>query len=330
LDSIDVTITGISSSGSEFFDPGPDPGGPGYLNHIAASVSGGVTVQGVSFTDPTHVTLHLSTLGASPGAQDVTITNPDDQVAVGSGLLNINTGPSPPAASNDSPICSGQTLHLSAAPVAGGSYAWTGPNGFVSAVQNPTIPGATAAASGTYRVTVTAGGCTSSPAETTATISGEGGSCTDGNLCTMGDICVSGACSPGGPKDSDGDAHIDAACGGNDCNDADFSAWGAPAEVTNLQVLTGDPTYLSWDSQAPLAGPGTPYDLVSGNLLMPDAGIDFSPVDCLQSSFLTTCSDLRPAPSLAAGYWYLARARNSCGTGTYGDVLRDASIPACP
>src|SRR5262249_15079747 len=52
LTSVDVTVTGASSAGSEFFDPGPDTGGPGYLRHIAASVTGGVTVQGVTFADP--------------------------------------------------------------------------------------------------------------------------------------------------------------------------------------------------------------------------------------------------------------------------------------
>jgi len=114
LASVDVTVTGASSAGTEFFDPGPDTGGPGYLNRIAGSVTGGVAVRSVTFTDPTHVTLHLSTAGATPGAQDITITNPDGQSATGSGLLNLNTGPAAPAASSDSPMCGGQTLLLAA------------------------------------------------------------------------------------------------------------------------------------------------------------------------------------------------------------------------
>jgi hypothetical protein len=163
-----------------------------------------------------------------------------------------------------------------------------------------------------------------------ATVSGNGGACNDGNPCTMGDTCSAGACTPGPPKDADGDAHIDAACGGNDCNDADVSAWGAPVEVTNLRVLTESPAGLSWDSQSALVGPGTPYDLVSGNLLMPGSGIAFSPASCLQSSTAAGYSDIRPDPGPDSGYWYLVRARNSCGTGTYGSALRDTSIPACP
>src|SRR6185369_6665422 len=111
LASVDVTVTGASSAGTEFFDPGPDTGGPGYLRPIAGSVTGGVTVRSVTCTYPTPLTLHLTTAGASPGAQDITITNPDGQSATGSGLLNSTTGAAAPAASSDSPICGGQTLH---------------------------------------------------------------------------------------------------------------------------------------------------------------------------------------------------------------------------
>src|SRR5262249_55390489 len=73
--SVSVQITGTSSSGSGFFDPGPDSGGPGFPSHISASVSGGVTVNSATYTDPTHVTLDLNTTGAPNGAKDVTITN---------------------------------------------------------------------------------------------------------------------------------------------------------------------------------------------------------------------------------------------------------------
>jgi gliding motility-associated-like protein len=63
--------------------------------------------------------------------------------------------PCPVTAGNNGPICAGQTLNLTATNVAGATYSWTGPGGFVSALQNPSIPGATAAMSGTYTVTIT-------------------------------------------------------------------------------------------------------------------------------------------------------------------------------
>jgi hypothetical protein len=72
-----------------------------------------------------------------------------------------------PTASSDSPVCAGTTLHLNASAVSGATYAWTGPNGFASSDQNPTVATATTAAAGTYSVTATIGGCTSA-ADTTA------------------------------------------------------------------------------------------------------------------------------------------------------------------
>ncbi|HEU5180145.1 MAG TPA: hypothetical protein VFW45_05100 [Candidatus Polarisedimenticolia bacterium] len=329
LASVDVTVTGSTSAGTEFFDPGPDTGGPGYLSHIKASVTGGVTVRSVTFTDPNHLTLHLSTTGASPGAQDITITNPDGQSATGKGLLSIATGLVAPAVSSDSPVCAGQALHLAASTVPGATYAWTGPNGFTSSAQNPVIPSTTSAASGTYSVSVTVGACRSGAVTTNATVSGNGGTCSDGNPCTVNDTCLSGICAAGPLRDADGDGHVDAACGGNDCNDADASILKAPVEVSNLKVLTVSPSSLAWDSQAIAAGSGTLYDLVSGSLPS-TGGIVFSPAACLQNSTTATFSDVRPVPAIQTGSWYLVRGRNSCGVATYGSTLRDASIPACP
>jgi hypothetical protein len=85
---IDVVVTGTSSAGSGFFDP--DAALP---NHIHASVAGaGVTVNRVTWTDPTHVTLNLSVApGALSGPRAITITNPDGQAASSAaGLLTIN------------------------------------------------------------------------------------------------------------------------------------------------------------------------------------------------------------------------------------------------
>ena len=78
----------------------------------------------------------------------------------------------PVTAGNNGPLCAGQTLNLTASNVAGATYSWTGPGGFVSALQNPTITGTTAAMSGVYTVNVTVAGppaCNSS-ATTTVTI----------------------------------------------------------------------------------------------------------------------------------------------------------------
>ncbi|MBK6641409.1 MAG: proprotein convertase P-domain-containing protein [Bacteroidetes bacterium] len=70
-----------------------------------------------------------------------------------------------PTASSDSPLCQGSTLNLTSS--GGGTYAWTGPNSFTSAAQNPTVTNMTAAKAGVYTVVVTAaGGCTASATTT--------------------------------------------------------------------------------------------------------------------------------------------------------------------
>ena len=87
--SVSLKITGTSSNDSAFFDPGPDTGGPGFANHIAARIGGGVKVSNVVFVDGTHLTLDLDTRGAAIGAKGLTVTNPDRQSASASNLFSI-------------------------------------------------------------------------------------------------------------------------------------------------------------------------------------------------------------------------------------------------
>jgi uncharacterized repeat protein (TIGR03803 family) len=72
-----------------------------------------------------------------------------------------NVGPEAPIVGNNSPLCLGETLSLSASASPGVDYIWTGPNGFESALQNPTIPGVTTNNSGFYCVTAVQGICAS-------------------------------------------------------------------------------------------------------------------------------------------------------------------------
>jgi len=72
-----------------------------------------------------------------------------------SGTTSAVVCPSSPTAGSNSPICAGTNLNLTSS--ASGvplSFSWTGPNGFSSSVQNPTLSSATTAASGIYTVTI--------------------------------------------------------------------------------------------------------------------------------------------------------------------------------
>lgn len=81
LGSVSVVITGTQVNSSGFFDPGT-----GFPDRLGVSVSGGVTVTGVQFDNPTQITLTLNTNGASQGLQTVTVTNPDGQTTSGAVL----------------------------------------------------------------------------------------------------------------------------------------------------------------------------------------------------------------------------------------------------
>jgi hypothetical protein len=73
----------------------------------------------------------------------------------------VNNIPNGPSAGSNGPLCEGQTLNLTASLIPGAVYNWTGPNGFVSNQQQPSINNATLANAGTYVVTAIANGCTS-------------------------------------------------------------------------------------------------------------------------------------------------------------------------
>jgi gliding motility-associated-like protein len=73
----------------------------------------------------------------------------------------VNQTPATPTITSNSPVCSGNTLNLSATLLAGGNYNWSGPNGFTATTQNTSVSNMTPAEQGTYSVTVTKNGCTS-------------------------------------------------------------------------------------------------------------------------------------------------------------------------
>jgi hypothetical protein len=129
--------------------------------------------------------------------------------------------------------------------------------------------------------------------------------------------------------DADQDFHPNALCGGDDCDDADPSAWGVPVEVTNLGVNPPAPAGVSWDGQGFLVGPATLYDLASGALLQAPR-VSYGSSVCLQTGTSTSHVDGRANPPLGTGYWYLVRGRNTCGTGTYGSPAQDSQILSCP
>ena len=87
---VNVTLSGTTISGSGFFDPGT-----GFPNRLTAVVNGGgVTVNSVTFSSPTTITINATiAAGATIGARTITVTNPDGQTATSaSGILTVTSG----------------------------------------------------------------------------------------------------------------------------------------------------------------------------------------------------------------------------------------------
>lgn len=75
--SISVTLTGTSSNGSGFFDPGSE-----FVNRLSVTVDGGVVVNSVSYVNATTINLNVTTTASAPNTTRlVTVTNPDGQTS---------------------------------------------------------------------------------------------------------------------------------------------------------------------------------------------------------------------------------------------------------
>ena len=169
--SVSVVVTGTSSSGSGFYDTPSSMSGEPCRTRLSSAVSG-VTVNSVTYTDSTHVTLNLDTTAAASGAKNVTVTNPDQQSATGTGILTITGGvctpPATPVVSAPATVAAGSpNWTASVATHAGSTYAWLITNGTITAGQGTSQITFTAGVAGTpltLSVTETdSSGCVSAP-----------------------------------------------------------------------------------------------------------------------------------------------------------------------
>ena len=116
--------------------------------------------------------------------------------------------------------------------------------------------------------------------------------------------------------DADADG-VDDSC---DCAATDPSAYDAPGEIRRQRILGVPPHTNHWDDRSGAFGPGIRTTIVSG--LADDlrasggyAGACDLAVGVVGTSFV----DPRPDPPVGRAYYYLVRAENACGNGTFGD-----------
>ena len=144
--------------------------------HFTTQV-GGVDLNSTSLTSFEHFSYMFSSPTTIDGPCVIQLLNldPGNTAIDFANVSLVMTVPPPPTISNSGPICAGSTLSLTAStPYAATAWAWTGPNGFTSALQNPTISGASTLATGTYFCTVRVSGvATASPPATTVVTVGD-------------------------------------------------------------------------------------------------------------------------------------------------------------
>ncbi len=97
---------------------------------------------------------------STSGTYLVNYTNSNGCTSVSNAVIvNIIGTSTPPSVTSNSPVYIGGQLNLAASNIQGASYSWTGPNGFTSSLQNPTISNVQLNMTGTYSVIATVQGC---------------------------------------------------------------------------------------------------------------------------------------------------------------------------
>lgn len=148
--------------------------------------------------------------GDSSGAIEVYGYNACESTVISQMQITINPIPEAPLTIAADTVCNGDSIFLSVN--SGSLFRWTGPDNYISSVQNPVIPDASTLNSGTYYVTNTEDGCESTPAATlihvlelTATASNTGPVCAGEQLILSGSTLNGASYSWTGPDNFSSD-----------------------------------------------------------------------------------------------------------------------------
>ncbi len=136
---------------------------PGFSSvTLTANPSGGVPPYSYLWNNGATT---QSIIANTPGTYIVQVFDTSSSCPPVSDTVVVGTQPPipTPVAGSNSPLCEGDTLYLTSSLIPGATYNWTGPNGFSSTQQNPSLPNVTLAAAGFYYVTAIVNGCSSNP-----------------------------------------------------------------------------------------------------------------------------------------------------------------------
>lgn len=156
-----MVVTAITGNNATLCD--------GDTHTLTASASGGTPSYTFVWTGISNGVAFTPSVGTGQSI-DLTIYDFNGCFIDTNAVIDVNPVPTVPSIIANSPLCEGDDLNLQASSTGGSTYNWTGPNSFISTVQNPTITGVTTAAGGTYSVTATLNGCTSLPGTDIVTV----------------------------------------------------------------------------------------------------------------------------------------------------------------
>jgi hypothetical protein len=294
----------------------------GALTQVSVNLGGDANLVGRTVQVRWHEGDDSSVLGTGWWVDGVAVNNA--QVGGSCAIGTACTAPGAPTVTGATGNCAG--VNVTWSPGTGSAtgydvYRATAPGGPYTKLGGMPIAGTafsdnSAAAGTTYHYVVTgacdaAGVSESVPSnELSAGKQVAGGPCDDGNACTQGDTCQAGACAAGAPV--------------------------LGAGATGGLAFSG-PSDLNWDA-APTA---TGYDVIRGTLSTLLSGGFASATDaCVGNHIADTFTSDSHVPAEGDADWFLIRAFNPCGTGSYDDGTpsqvssRDsgiaASANACP
>ena len=173
---------------------------------------------------------------------------------------------------SNSPLCEGSALNLTAAPVAGANYLWSGPNVFSSLTQNATIVSATPLAAGTYTCLVAMGNCVSTyttdvivDAAIPSTIDPAGPFCISDAAFDLNSLNEPGVWSGLGITNATSGLFLPSAAGGNVSTLISFDSDSYCTSASTLSISVAASLEASISSQVPLCVNGNPVQLQVAN-----------------------------------------------------------------
>ncbi len=169
---------------------------------------------------------------------------------------------------SNSPLCEGSVLNLTAAPVAGANYLWSGPNVFTSLTQNATVVSATSLAAGTYTCLVAIGNCVSTyttdvivDAAIPSTIDPAGPFCISDAAFDLNSLNEPGVWSGLGITNSSTGLFLPSAAGGNVSTLISFDSDSYCTSPSTLSISVAASLDASILAQVPLCVNGNPVQL---------------------------------------------------------------------